>query len=562
MAMEKKQQEKKKQGRRKPKKYLTMHTKLMIIEKVESGTRYEDIEEEFDIQKPFLSKIMAQKNQLRATAKHFTDSGMASKIHCTKAMKFGKFPLLDKALHCWILQQREEGIPVVGDVIASQAKVFHKALYPDSRDEFKASMGFLNRFKSRCQLKTKKINGEMMAADEQAAMEYAHNYEKLVEGYSDDQVFNADETGLVYKLLPSRTVARSKDQPSGWKKARERITVLFCANKTGTIRLPLLVVGKSNNPHCFRGINKNTLPVVYTHQKSAWMTGGIFKEWYWNHFIPYVMKKLRRMNIDCKIILFLDNCSAHPHQDELNNISGTVRTEYLPPHTTSLIQPMDQGIIETAKRIYRHRIVATLISKAGLPFKERLSTINVLYAVREIAHAWSNVKSDTLAKGWYNLTAPSQVITQDEDIVSGHQEANEVIVNNLKQIDIDVAPDDIDDWMNGDGPSHGFLTDDEIVADVKKGINVINAFQNSTETNSGDNSDDDRKSPPTETATSISTVLAWMNGAYSWFSADADTSTEQVKQMAHLRDYVLTRYNEENGEQSIDLFFPAKSPDS
>lgn len=563
LAVEKgnRENKKKRSGCRKEKKYVSMHTKLLIIEKVEQGIRYEDIENKFNVQKPFISKIMAQKSQLRATEKYFVDAGMSNKLHHTKAMKFGKYPLLDKALHIWIMQQREVGIPVVGDVLSAQARSFHNTLYPSDTQGFKASFGYLNRFKARCQLTTKKINGEMVAADEQAAIEYAHNYQSIVNAYSDDQIFNADETGLVYKLLPSRTVARKTEKPSGWKKARERITVLFCANKSGTIRLPLLVVGKSNNPHCFRGIDKNSLPVIYKHQKSAWMTASLFKDWYWNSFIPFVMKKLRRMNIEKKIILFVDNCSAHPHQDELNNISGTVRTEYLPPNTTSLIQPMDQGIIETAKRLYRHRLVSALVSKRDMNLKERLATIDVLYAVREIAHAWSMVKPQTLSKAWYNLTAPSQLLTQEaiHDSNDDLTTSNEHIISQLQEMNINVSGADVDDWVNNDGPSHGFLTDDEIIADILHGKTVTENYEHDENEDASDNSNDKRKDPQSRSTTSIFTVLAWMTGAYTWFSEDSDTTQEQVKAMASLRTYVLTRYHTDNGDQAIDAF--VKTPE-
>ena len=47
---------------------------------------------------------------------------------------------------------------------------------------------------------------------------------------------------------------------------------------------------------------------------------------------------------DRKILLLLDNGPAHP-QAKLNNI----KLAFLPPNTTSLSQPMDQGIIQTMK---------------------------------------------------------------------------------------------------------------------------------------------------------------------------------------------------------------------
>ena len=64
---------------------------------------------------------------------------------------------------------------------------------------------------------------------------------------------------------------------SGGKKAKDRITVMVACNMTGTDRRRLLVIGKSRNPRCFRGVEN--LPVTYRNNKNAWMTGDIFSEW-------------------------------------------------------------------------------------------------------------------------------------------------------------------------------------------------------------------------------------------------------------------------------------------
>ena len=50
-----------------------------------------------------------------------------------------------------------------------------------------------------------------------------------------------------------------------------------------------------------------------------------------------------------KIALVLDNATCHP-KITLSNIELV----FLPPNTTSHIQPMDQGIIANFKRHYRH----------------------------------------------------------------------------------------------------------------------------------------------------------------------------------------------------------------
>lgn len=40
----------------------------------------------------------------------------------------------------------------------------------------------------------------------------------------------------------------------------------------------------------------------------------------------------------------MDNCPAHPGEEEL--VSGDIKTIFLPPNVTPLLQPMDQGVLE------------------------------------------------------------------------------------------------------------------------------------------------------------------------------------------------------------------------
>ena len=139
--------------------------------------------------------------------------------------------------------------------------------------------------------------------------------------------------------------------PIGAKKAKEHITINACANATGTIKLPLLFIGKYNNPRCFRGINKETLPVIYRHQKNAWADATIFKDWFQNHFVPMAKEKLIELGVEPKVLLLMDNCPAQSH--------------FLSPNVTSLIQPMNQGVLERMKHIYRKSLLRDLIAQSG-----------------------------------------------------------------------------------------------------------------------------------------------------------------------------------------------------
>ena len=55
----------------------------------------------------------------------------------------------------------------------------------------------------------------------------------------------------------------------------------------------------------------------------------------------------------CKILLLVDDYTVHPALDTLHNIC----LDFLPADTTSLIQPMDLGVIQKLKNHYRKELM-------------------------------------------------------------------------------------------------------------------------------------------------------------------------------------------------------------
>ena len=79
------------------------------------------------------------------------------------------------------------------------------------------------------------------------------------------------------------------------------------------------------------------------------MSGELFEDWL--HELDRKFDESKR-----KIALIIDNCMAHPHDENLK----WVELIFLPPNTTSHTQPMDQGIIRAKKAKYRSLAVRKL----------------------------------------------------------------------------------------------------------------------------------------------------------------------------------------------------------
>lgn len=61
-------------------------------------------------------------------------------------------------------------------------------------------------------------------------------------------IYNADETGLFYEMLPSNTLEMKGQRCHGGKHSKKRVTVLLCAYVDASDKRPLLVIGKSASP--------------------------------------------------------------------------------------------------------------------------------------------------------------------------------------------------------------------------------------------------------------------------------------------------------------------------
>ncbi|KAK3855678.1 hypothetical protein Pcinc_037935 [Petrolisthes cinctipes] len=77
-------------------------------------------------------------------------------------------------------------------------------------------------------------------------------------------------------------------------------------------------------------------------------------EWFDNHFVPDALRKCKELNLDGKVLLFMDNAPGHARY--LIGRHPAVQVEFLPPNTMSVIQPLDQEIIANVKLIYYKKI--------------------------------------------------------------------------------------------------------------------------------------------------------------------------------------------------------------
>ena len=101
-----------------------------------------------------------------------------------------------------------------------------------------------------------------------------------------------------------------------------------------------------------------------TKKKNACADATIFKDWFQNQFVPIAKEKLIELGVEPEVPLVMDNRSAHPSEEKLNTDDGSAKYHFLTTNVTSLIQPMDQGVLERMKRIYRKSLLTIYLKRS------------------------------------------------------------------------------------------------------------------------------------------------------------------------------------------------------
>jgi hypothetical protein len=210
-------------------------------------------------------------------------------------------------------------------------------------------------------------------------------------------------------MEPSRVLARAP--LSGHKKEKSRVTIFCAANATGTEKMTLTFIHKYKTPRVMKNINHKDLPVYYFWNKKAWMQVSIF-----NEVLLKLNETMKQKNR--KIILLIDNAPVHLILDETQEKLDNIDVKFLPPNTTTKLQPCDAGIINSFKCHYKRFFVQNRINayddmQDGIV--EELVNYTIYDALQNAAKAWSMVSPQTISTCWKKtgILPPNNEIEDD-----------------------------------------------------------------------------------------------------------------------------------------------------
>lgn len=218
-------------------------------------------------------------------------SAVKSGFNCKRQrLRKPNFEQLEKDLKVWFLRCRNNNVPITRAIIKTKAEQLHAAS-ADASKPFTASNGWISRFVKRqqvrfyskmkyvwCsnyllvyfQLRSLEISGEKLSSDSSAISSFKIKLAQIKDemGLTDDQIYNADETGLFYNILCDRTyVSLTANTAPGMKIDKSRVTMMGCVNASGSHKLKPLIIGKFEQPRCLRNYTNSNID--YRHSKRS-----------------------------------------------------------------------------------------------------------------------------------------------------------------------------------------------------------------------------------------------------------------------------------------------------
>jgi DDE superfamily endonuclease/Tc5 transposase DNA-binding domain len=295
---------------------------------------------------------------------HLDDLDASNPVLKKKRARRCRYPLLEELLNKWQLELEEQGLGTSGELIQARAVKMWRTV-PEVRGgkeedpvpEFGAS--WLEGYKSRYGIKRRTFHGEAASVSvTTAAVDEMSQLKEEVAGVPVGNRYNMDETALYWRLAPSVSLA-TRNLP-GVKKDKSRVTLAMTTNDTGDDGFPVWVIGKAKVPRPLAGFPFQAHGLVWKSNRTAWMTGEIMGQWLKAFYAHIAATKPGQ-----KVILLLDNFSGHRAGVDMVPPPANIAVRFLPPNTTSIWQPMDQGIIRAFKTFYRRSFMRWYGERVG-----------------------------------------------------------------------------------------------------------------------------------------------------------------------------------------------------
>lgn len=473
--------------------------KLQAIERVKGGERQASVCRDFGVPGGTLRGWLKDEPKLRWFLEQLGGEVGTQR----KKMRLANEEEIDRAVYSWFLALRQHGVPLSGPLIQAQAEAFARQIYgPECT--FKASHGWFWRWQKRHGISSQRIYGETEPPAVSPAPGPPVKQEPAQPpgtgplpgrasapsspaegGYGDEQIYNANVTGLYWKLLPEQAAPVGAGGCSRrWR--GDRVTVLLAANLTGSHKLKPLVIGQLPDPPSLRHHNQDKFPASYRYSPDAWLSRPLLRGWFFEEFVPGVRRYLRRSCLQQKAVLLvphppcpsaaarmlaLEESDETPRRfrpeplgspEELQTPDGAVRVLFLSKGSrrAHIPAPLEQGVVAAFKQLYKRELLRLAVSCAGgspLDFMRSFMLKDMLYLA---GLSWDLVQAGSIERCWLlGLRAAFEPRPEEECVGQPAGQAEEAAEHSRVLSDLThlaalaykrLAPEEVAKWLHLD----------------------------------------------------------------------------------------------------------------
>ena len=134
-----------------------------------------------------------------------------------------KYPRIEKALGLWVENANANNLPVSEMMIKEKAFFFAQE-FDIPHENISFSNGWIEKFKRRNNIHCYRLHGEANSAPLETLSEERNKLQTILQDYTLDNIFNADETGLFFRMAPNQTLASA---PTLGTKLVSKLTFFF-----------------------------------------------------------------------------------------------------------------------------------------------------------------------------------------------------------------------------------------------------------------------------------------------------------------------------------------------
>ena len=168
----------------------------------------------YKIGKKVTANILKNEKKIREQHEMFCEKSKKRNRH-------GKYHKINEILFEWYKRCCASNIYPNGVMLKEEAMAIKEQLRNSDFDDFSASDGWLDYWKTTYSVKERRIVGEAGDVSTETVISWMERINELIEGYSLENIWNMDESGCFFKALPDKGLVEKVKQAKGGKKSKK-----------------------------------------------------------------------------------------------------------------------------------------------------------------------------------------------------------------------------------------------------------------------------------------------------------------------------------------------------